>query len=196
MKPYRYRYGRSGHFPGVYQRGIAMVEILPLLVMFITFFGLFLGLWGAVHSGTLQSVSARHYAFEVINNRAHPEYHRDWEGIAASGEGKMFGSPQEAEQGTYHGSTGMRFFAVVAQQPSDPKSIAENRGLNFFTDMDRRHDEDPGGILSSSQAESKYRGAREDFLKETELFEPTPTINPIWLMTGYGICLNSNCGDQ
>ena len=121
MKPYRY--GRSGHFPGAYQRGIAMVEILPLLVMFITFFGLFLGLWGAVHSGTLQSVSARHYAFEVINNRTHPEYHRDWDGIAAAGEGKMFGSPQVAEKGTYHGSTGMRFLLLSPNSPLIPKAL-------------------------------------------------------------------------
>ena len=177
--------------------GIAMVEILPLLVVFITFFGLSMGLWGAVHSGTLQSIAARHYAFEVINNRTHLEHHRDWDPASSAGTEKMFQSPTPSPE-KYHGSMGMRLFAIVTKQTSSkPEEFVENRGLNFFNDIDRDYDEQPGGILSSPQtdAANKY-SSRAGFLEDAQLFIQTPQINPIWLMSGYGICLNCCCGNN
>jgi len=59
------------------QRGVAVVEMLSFLAVFVTLFGLAFGFWTAIHRGTLQSIAARHYAFEVINNRTHFIYHRD-----------------------------------------------------------------------------------------------------------------------
>ena len=175
--------------------GIAMVEILPLLVVFVTFFGLAMGLWGAVHSGTLQSIAARHYAFEVINNRTHIEYHRDWNKDSDPGSGNMFGSSASSEP--YHRPLGMRSFAVVTTQPGNkPEELVENRGLNFFSDIDRKYDQKPGGILSSPETDSANNySSRSGFLEEKELFIQTPKINPIWLINGYGICMNCCCGD-
>ena len=186
---------KNGLNPKYLRRGIAMVEILPLLVVFITFFGLAMGFWGAVHSGTLQSIAARHYAFEVINNRTHIEYHRDWNVESDPGTGNMFGT--SPKPGKYHGQMGMRLFAIVTKQANDPDAIVENRGLNFFSDIDRKFDELPGGILSSPQTEdsAKRYSSRAEFLEEEELFIETPQINPIWLMNGYGICLNCCCGE-
>ena len=66
------------------QKGIAMVEMLPLLSIFVILFGLTFGLWTGIHSGILQSIAARHYAFEVINNRTHFIYHRDTESPAGN----------------------------------------------------------------------------------------------------------------
>ena len=182
-----------------FRSGIAMVEILPLLVMFITFFGLCIGLWGAVHSGILQSISARHYAFEVINNRTHPDHHRDWNPALESkgGDGEMF-NPSISEQG-YHGKLGMRLFAVVTKQATNkPEEFVENRGLNFFSDIDRSYDEKPGGILSSKKTEgtNNYGPGRVGFLEEEKSFTQAPPVNPVWLFTGYGICLNLCCGDK
>ena len=180
-----------------FRPGIAMVEILPLLVVLITFFGLSMGLWGAVHSGTLQSIAARHYAFEVINNRTHVEHHRDWNPSSNEGNGLMFESPTPSPE-EYHGLLGMRLFAVVVKQPgAKPKEFVENRGLNFFNDIDRAYDEQPGGILSSSQTDTanKY-SSRASFLEEAQLFIQAPPINPIWLINGYGICLNCCCGNK
>ncbi|MCY4513262.1 MAG: hypothetical protein OXB86_06205 [Bdellovibrionales bacterium] len=179
-----------------FRPGIAMVEILPLLVVFITFFGLTMGLWGAVHSGTLQSIAARHYAFEVINNRTHVEHHRDWDPAVNAGTEQMFQSPTPSLE-IYHGLKGMRLFAVVIKQSGKPEGFVENRGLNFFNDIDRSHNDSPGGILSSPEtdAANKY-SSRSGFLEDTQLFIQTPPINPIWLMNGYGICLNCCCGNK
>ena len=101
------------------QKGIAMVEMLPLLAVFVLLFGLTFGFWTSIHSGILQSISARHYAFEVINNRTHFIYHRDTQAPAGNS--------------SYYEKDGKRFFAVVEFQPSgDPDIIAEKQALSLF----------------------------------------------------------------
>ena len=59
------------------QKGIAYVEMLPLLVLFVLLFGLSFGLWKSIHRATLKTIAARRYSFEVLNNRTHYIYHRD-----------------------------------------------------------------------------------------------------------------------
>ena len=113
------------------QRGIAMVEMLPLLFIFVIVFGLTYGLWTSIHSGTLQSISARHYAFEVINNRTHFIYHRD---IVSPG-----------GQRSYYEKDGQRFFAVVElQTTATPHIIAETKPLSLFDKDSLRITGDPG----------------------------------------------------
>lgn len=101
-------------------RGIAMVEMLPLLFIFVILFGLSFGLWSSIHSGILQSIAARHYAFQVLNNRTHFIYHRD--------------TDDNVDKDTqYYKAHGKRFFAVVElQQQSDPEFKAEKKALNLF----------------------------------------------------------------
>ncbi|MCZ0933061.1 MAG: hypothetical protein OXJ52_07915 [Oligoflexia bacterium] len=138
------------------QRGVAMVEMLPLLSIFVILFGLTFGLWISIHSGILQSISARHYAFEVINNRTHFIYHRD---IIEPGDKK-----------SYYEKDGKRFFAIVELQASaSPYIISEKKSLSLFDKDSLRITGDPGS--------------------------GSPQRNPIWLKTGYGICIDFNCGD-
>ena len=138
------------------QRGIAMVEMLPLLSIFVILFGLTFGLWTSIHSGILQAIAARHYAFEVINNRTHFIYHRDTK------------NPTGIKQ--YYEKNGKRFFAIVEQQNiADLKIIAEKKTLNLFGKDSLRITGDP----SSGQ----------------------PQRNPIKLKTGYGICIDFECGE-
>ena len=89
------------------QRGVAIFEMLFLLLVFVVLFGLTLGFWGGIHTATLQSISARHYSFEIINNRTHFEYHRDWRlGPAPTSNGNMLGNTNFAEAKWYHGDCG------------------------------------------------------------------------------------------
>ena len=137
------------------QRGIAVVEMLPLLVVFVILFGLTFGFWTSIHSGTLSSIAARHYAFEVINNRTHFVYHRDT-------------IPPEDDD--YYKKNGYRFFAVVDEQPtSNLKLKPLDHRINLF-------DGGKTGI--------------------TEFLNNTTKANPIWIKTGYGICLNFECGGK
>lgn len=101
------------------QKGVAVVEMLPLLVVFVMLFGLAFGFWTTIHSGTLSSIGARHYAFEVINNRTHFVYHRS--------DG---GSPRDKD---YFKKNGYRFFAVVKYQLGlNPDLKLLKRSINLF----------------------------------------------------------------
>lgn len=100
--------------------GVAVVEMLPLLAIFIILFGLTFGFWTSVHSGILRSIAARHYAFEVINNRSHIIYHRDT-------------GPFQKDKAFYYEKNGYRFFAAVTRQErDDPDLIAETQSINLF----------------------------------------------------------------
>ena len=177
-------------------QGIAVVEILPLLVVFIALIGLTLGLWGAIHAGILQSIAARNYAFEVINTRVHFLHHRDFDGDTT---GRMLENPNafnEPKQYYSPEADGMRAFSIVVYQEGAPKAFVAFRGLNFFKE---------GALQANSIAEAgTFRPLRaQDSPFHTSLFSVDRVeigrrrlgVNPIWLMQGYGICLNSTCGD-
>ncbi len=172
------------------ERGIALFEMLPLLVVFTTLVGLTVGLWGAVHSGVLQSIAARHYAFEVINNRPHFEYHRDFELGITSSSPLIYNSSKFAKKGDYHGNTQARLFIIKADASvPDKEPYVTHRGINFFEEIKRGYDEDPKGIIpvqKSTLSPSFHKNSIKGGL------DP---VNPLWIMVGYGICLNCYCGD-
>lgn len=103
------------------QKGIAYVEMLFLLPLFVILYGLIFGLWTSIHSGTLRSIAARHYAFEALNNRTHYIYHRDTK-------------PPESDGTTYYQTKAVRFFANVYYQENseDLELIADERPINLF----------------------------------------------------------------
>ena len=101
------------------QNGIAYVEMLPLLVLFVLLFGLSFGLWASIHRATLKSIAARHYSFEVLNNRTHYIYHRDTESAN--------------DYKAYYGENGLRFFANVYKQSGrTPALKKETARLSLF----------------------------------------------------------------
>ena len=91
------------------QKGIAYVEMLPLLVLFVMLFGLSFGLWTSIHRATLKSIAARHYSFEVLNNRSHYIYHRDTE--------------EAKNHISYYSKNGSRFFANVLYQTRETPDL-------------------------------------------------------------------------
>ena len=142
------------------QKGIAMVEMLPLLAVFVLLFGLLFGFWSSIHSGTLHSISARRYAFEVINNRTHFIYHRD--------------SSPPTDRTNYYGKNGTRFFATV-ELTDNPKLISEKTSFNLF---------DSAGLRITGDPQS-----------QTTQTEKEQGIHKIKIKTGYGICIDFDCGD-
>ena len=59
------------------QKGLASIEAIFSLVMFIALLSFSLGFFGVVHSGIVNSIAARNYAFNTFNNRTYLKYHRD-----------------------------------------------------------------------------------------------------------------------
>lgn len=175
-------------------RGVALVEMLPILVICVVLVSVTIGLWGITYSAVLQSVSARHYAFEVLNNRSHFEYHRDYDPNTISGSGAVYGISNKAEDKDYHGNIGMRLFMVVGDTQLNPGApFATERNINLFSAANPQQTK--GGLIKSSKKDPNWHnnstwggGNGKDFR-----IEP---VNPIWIMTGYGICLNYSCGDE
>ena len=141
------------------EKGIAMVEMLPLLAIFILLFGLLFGFWSSIHSGILHSISARRYAFEVLNNRTHFIYHRDT-------------IPPVGDK-SYYEKDGKRFFAVVEfQGGGEPDKKSENKEFNLFNEA---------GLRITGKAPCKAKNEEGDCV--------------IKIKSGYGICIDFDCGD-
>lgn len=103
------------------RKGLAYVEMLPLLVLFVVLFGLSFGLWTSIHRATLKSIAARHYSFEVLNNRTHYIYHRD--------------TQSAVDYKNYYEKNGKRFFANVDYQTADNPSLYYEEGeLSLFNE--------------------------------------------------------------
>ena len=126
------------------QRGVAVFEMLFILLFFVTLFAFTLGFWGAAHTAALQSIAARHYAFEVLNNRAHYEYHRGWSLAGHSEGGEMIEGDEMNEKSQYLGPLKARFFYVTGRRDSED-TIPAKRGLNFFKELGNSPGQSPGG---------------------------------------------------
>ena len=59
------------------EKGLATVETVPMLIIFLVFVAYGIGAFGIVHTGILNSIAARTYAFETFRHRANLRYFRD-----------------------------------------------------------------------------------------------------------------------
>ncbi len=58
-------------------KGIATIEAALLLSIFVVFMTYCIGTFGIIHTGILNSISSRAYAFETFRNRTNLKYFRD-----------------------------------------------------------------------------------------------------------------------
>src|SRR5580698_1982900 len=66
------------------QNGMAMIEAVPLIVIFVMLLSFSMGFFGVVHTAVLNSISARAYAFETFRDRTNLNYYRE-DGSALDG---------------------------------------------------------------------------------------------------------------
>ncbi len=147
------------------QRGLALIETLPLLVVFIMLMGFALGLFGVVHTSVLHSIGARTYNFETFRNRANLAYFRE--------EGSGIANP------LYLGTKGWRWHGVQAEEGSPDEIIATARDISFGRSPAAEASED----IHNSKIFSLQTRNRD------------VSVSPVWVMVGYGMCLNAECGN-
>jgi hypothetical protein len=63
------------------EKGIATIESALLLSIFVVFMTYCVGTFGVIHTGILNSISARAYTFETFRNRTNLTYFRDTDGV-------------------------------------------------------------------------------------------------------------------
>lgn len=149
------------------EAGFSLVETLPLIIVMSSLIGFLLGLWGMVHKNILGSIAARNYAFETFNHRSNLTYFND----------------NRASQHSYEQS-GMRFHGYGDSENSGiqafttPYRFPAQEQVNEPPDLHRRRIWDQSIIPDAGEGQ-----------------EDGGTKNP-WILTGYGICLNTSCGDN
>jgi hypothetical protein len=160
-------------------RGNAMIEIIPILAIFILLVNFSLGFFGVIHSGVLNSIGARNYAFETFRNRADLRYLRDID---------------DSDRTFTYTKSGSRYHAVKIEKNPEGTSaldfIATRRSIQFnLVEMASEDipDEKAGGPTEHNRTKSVAEGVRAS---DSGIDEG---VDPVWIRSSYGICLTARC---
>lgn len=155
------------------QKGMAILETVPMIFIFIALTGFTLGFYGVTQRMILSSIAARAYGYELIRHRANINYLRD---VGTTGPGH-----------SYH-VTKSRLFASRSSSGGPNDFIAEKMPIEFPPRA-------PSGLGSedahnTSAYEDLSRGALQNRRNTKHLFDQ------VWIKNSYGICLDAACGPQ
>lgn len=145
--------------------GMATVELVPLLLIFVFLMSYTLGAFGIVHTAVLNSIAARNYAFETMRNRTSITYLR---GLPA-----------------HFANKGLRLHGIRGEYDnSDFGFRATERNVRFGF---------PNEIVNRTRRDVHNQNVHEDIVpgKRNSRFG----VNPVWIQVQYGMCLNVACGD-
>lgn len=149
------------------QKGLATVEAIPLLIIFVLLTGFSLGMWGAVHSAILQSIAARTYAFETFRNRTNLTVFRE--------------NPINGQDVLSYANKGVRYHSVKSEQAQD------SREGFFATARDL-------AIGYPSPSVQTLETVHMNKIYNIQPRNQNVEVGPIWIMVGYGMCLDAQCG--
>jgi hypothetical protein len=150
------------------EKGMAMIEAVPLLVLFVVLLSFSLGFFGVIHTAILNSISARTYAFETFRDRTNLNFFRE--------DGSGLKTP------LYLGLKNFRFHAIQR----------ENDDRRLFVPTLR--------TIAMGKEEKEMQTNKETHNRQIyEILDKQrnqkTNVNPVWVMVGYGICLNASCGE-
>ncbi len=150
------------------QKGMASIEAVVSIILYLALLSFSLGSFGVVHSGIVNSIAARNYAFDTFNNRTYLKYHRD----------TLFGGGLHS-----HKKNGFRLHTITSETspPNNEDFIATKRYIAFA----KVHNDKEKG--NNSDEHEKMVEDAKDGVNEGYSF------NPVWVKAAYGICLNANC---
>jgi hypothetical protein len=149
------------------EKGFASIEATVLLVVFVSLMYYTFGFFGVVHTGIVHNIHARTYAMETFRHRANLMYFR-------------------------------------SNRASDP--------LHYYNFMTRLHGINTDAVDFPGQQEATERPitmglvlseeGRQGNIHNQDVFNRIPAlgrntsvgVNPVWVMTMYGLCLSSECG--
>jgi hypothetical protein len=167
------------------ERGISTIEMIPVLLLFALMFNVSLGFFGIVHSGILNSIAARNYAFETFRNRANLNYLRDDPSCT---------SDPNCYQNAYE-KKGFRFHGVVSEASGNSTDnwIVTRRPTMFTEAQTGQLDLD--GVSSDHLLVTQISdsGKASDIFIGFHRDEAKNGLSPVWIRTLYGICMHSSC---
>ena len=151
--------------------GLATIEALPLIVIFLVLITYGLGLFGVVHTGILNSISARSYAFETFRHRTNLTYFHDQ--VSSSGNHQPHGFRYHAIAALDNSSSDLSFKSVV-------RPVVFGRAIDWAP---------PGQTANVADHNEKIYQINRSRNREV-------SVSPAWVKVGYGICLNATCGNN
>lgn len=150
------------------EKGMATIETIPLLLIFVFLISYTFGAFGIVHTGILNSIAARNYAFETFRGRSNLTYFRD-----------------ASDLPNHFKSIGTRIHAIQSEQRANTAGFfATERPLRIGFEND---------IVGRDNPTLHNRTIHEEIIDG--LRNQRHEVNPVWVVTQYGICLNARCGD-
>lgn len=149
--------------------GMATIESLPILIIFVMLVAYMMGSFGVIHTGILQSIAARTYAFETFRHRANLTYFRE-----------------ELTGNQFYSHIGMRVHGIAPEnyKLEDQYGQPTQRSISMVMPTDPINDKNET-VHNSLNAEVK------DGVRVTQ----KDAVNPVWIKAQYGICINAQCGD-
>lgn len=157
------------------ERGMALVESIPVLFLIVILFNFSLGFFGAIHSGILNSIASYNYTLETFRFRSNLMYFRPGAEYTVNYE-----KAKNRVHGTIQDGNNPKEQGVIWPATFRRVSFAINSKIVVDNEKHRYADKDNDGIW---QADSTYVPQSGD----------TPTTGEIWIKTVYGICLNADC---
>lgn len=160
------------------QKGMAAMEIIPVIIVAVLLLNYTLGFFGAIHTGILNSIAARNYLFETFRNRSNLTWFRD--------------TKEEFNKNSdYFGTYGLRFSGIISENDTNkanPNFNATIRSLAFAGSLEKLDSDRKG-------TQQEHNSGIDTYFGNAKAGGNPPAASPIWIRTRYGICLNLKCGD-
>ena len=171
------------------QKGMAMLEALPIIWVMFVLLGATLGSWGIAHTAVLNSIAARNFTFFLFNNRSDLSYLRDFGSqeypdvvpVLSYDVRKRY-YREDYNGGSWNGH-GKRFSYITSETNPDDLTATLRR-----VDFRKINYDDRSDFLS----EPEHTNIRN----KIEQRNINKKVGPAWIMVGYGICLSAKCGDN
>lgn len=169
------------------EKGLATIELIPVLLLFALMFNFSLGFFGVIHSGILNSIAARNYAFETFRNRANLNYLRDIIGESASADQILAANYTKVNH---------RFHGIITEG-RDESRLEEwpvTRRPIKFTDINTGVD-----AVGTSEEHKNLVRQITDPGKVSDIFtgrgpdDGRSGVSPVWIQVIYGMCLTPKC---
>jgi hypothetical protein len=168
------------------QKGMAVLESIPILFMLVLVFNFSLGFFGAIHSGILNSIGSYNYAFETFRYRSNLMYFRP--GV----DNKNYKLSLNRVHGVVKDGTEADADEDKTSWPTTIRDITFN---SVQTSLNEKYT----GRSIASSVDRRYAGRtdKSNVWFATSEYTPdgTATIQTprIWIKTVYGICVSADC---
>ena len=172
------------------EKGMALVETIPVLFMLVLVFNFSLGFFGAIHSGILNSIGSYNYALETFRFRSNLMYFRPGADTAnyKLSKNRVHGVTKD---GSDHQTTEDKQRWPATVRPITFNYVKNTKTLSVLERGSNGTVCDDSGCRSFDKSGTEnVWNATSTYIPQTETAIQTPRI---WVKTVYGICITADC---